>query len=196
MTIMSLLFEQKFEIDCLNSECAIDLINEIFLIKTYLELFVKIMTNLIIVRKIESNKHEISKYVITLFYFLNENVIVMLISREIYIVNDLKANVLIKINIMISEKIDILIYQAKAEIGNYNINVFINVRIKGRVVIYSIYVKKFIIISPHTQLTISIHYINFSNQDFFFEFDQLDLILYAHFVDFFLFAILTRNDSN
>ena len=52
-------------------------------------------------RDIEFNKHEISKYVITSLYFLDENVIIMLTSREIYIVNDFKINVLININIMI-----------------------------------------------------------------------------------------------
>ena len=122
-------------------------------------------------REIESNKHKISKYVITLLHFFDENVIIMLTSREIYIVDDFKTNVLININIIILKKINILTSQAKIEIDNYNINVFINVRIKDYVVVYSIYVKKFIIISPHTQLTISIHYINLSNRDFFFEFD-------------------------
>ena len=79
MTIMNLLFKQKFEIDCLNSECAINLINRIFLIKTHFKLFVKIIINSVIVREIEFNKYEISKYVITSFYFSNKNVIAILI---------------------------------------------------------------------------------------------------------------------
>ena len=195
-TIMSLLFEQKFEIDYLNSEYAINLINRIFLIKTHSELFIKTIISFVIIREIEFNKHETSKYVITSLYFFGENVTAILTSREIYIINDFKTNVLINMNIIISEKINILTFQAKVEIGNYNINVFIDVRIKDRVVVHSIYIKKFIIISPHTQLTISIHYINFSNRDFFFELDQLDLTLYAHFVDFSLYAILTKNKSN
>ena len=107
---MSLLFEQKFEIDYLNFEYAINLINRIFLIKTHLELFIKIMINFVIVREIGFNKHKTSKYVIILLYFPDENVIVMLISREIHIVDDLKTNVLININIMILEKIDILTF--------------------------------------------------------------------------------------
>ena len=155
----------------MNFKCAINLINRIIIIKTHFELFVKIIKSFIIVRKIESNKYKTSKYVIISLYFPGENVIVMLISREIHIINDLKTNVLININIMISKKIDILTFQAKIEIDNYNINVFIKIRIKSRIVIHSMHVKKFIIISSHTQLTISIHYVNFSNRDFFFEFD-------------------------
>ena len=193
---MNLLFEQKFEIGYLNSKCAINLINRIFLTKTHFELFVKTIINFIIVRKIESNKHKTSKYVIIPLYFFDENVIIILTLREIHIVNDLKTNVLININIIISEKIDILTFQAKAEIDNYNINVFIKMRIRDRVVVHSMYIKKFIIISPHTQLAISIHFVNLSNRDFFFEPDQLDLTLYAHFVDSSLYAILTKNNSN
>ena len=193
---MSLLFEQKFEIDYLNFEYAINLINRIFLIKTHLELFIKIIISFIIIRGIGFNKHKISEYVITFLYFFDENVTAILISWEIYIVNDLKTNVLININIIILKKINILTSQAKAEINNYNINVFINVRIRDRVVVHSIYIKKFIIIPSHTQLAISIYHINLSNRDFFFEFDQLDFILYAYFVDFSLHAILTKNKSN
>ena len=111
-------------------------------------------------REIEFNKHETSKYVIIPLYFPRENIIIILISREIHIVDDLKTNVLININIMILKKINILTSQAKIEIDNYNINVFIKIRIRDRVVVHSMHIKKFIIISPHIQLTISIHYIN------------------------------------
>ena len=154
------------------------------------------MINLIIVREIEFNKHETSKYVITFLYFSDKNVIAILTSREIHIIDDLKTNVLININIMISEKIDILTFQTKIEIDNYNISVFIKIRIRDRVVVHLMYVKKFIIISPHTQLAISIYHVNLLIRDFFFEPDQLDLTLYTHFVHSFLPAILTKNDSN
>ena len=193
---MSLLFKQKSEIGYLNSECAVSLINRIFLIKTHSELSVKTITNFVIVREIEFNKHKTSKYVIIPLYFSDENVTAMLTSRKIHIVDDLKTNVLININIIISEKIDILTSQAKVEINNYNINVFIKIRIRDRVVVHSMYIKKFIIISPHTQLAISIYHVNLSTRDFFFEPDQLNLILYAHFVDSSLLAILTKNDLN
>ena len=49
MIVMSLLFEQNFENGYLNFKCAVNLINRIFLIKTHLELSVKIITNFIIV---------------------------------------------------------------------------------------------------------------------------------------------------
>lgn len=101
--------------------------NRIFLIKAHPELFIKIITNFIIIRGIVFNKYEISKYVIIFFYFFDENVTIMLTSREIHIVDNLKTNVLIDMNIIISKKIDILIFQSKTEIDNCDINVFIKI---------------------------------------------------------------------
>ena len=40
------------------------------------------------------------------------------------------------------------------------------------------------------------YYVNLSNRDFFFEFDQLDITFYTHFIDSFLYVILIKNDSN
>ena len=40
------------------------------------------------------------------------------------------------------------------------------------------------------------HYVNLLNRDFFFESDQLNLTLYAHFINFFLYVILIKNDLN
>ena len=40
------------------------------------------------------------------------------------------------------------------------------------------------------------HHVNLLNRDFFFESDQLNVTLYAHFIDFSLYIILIKNDSN
>ena len=147
-------------------------------------------------RDLEFNKHKISKYIISPLYFFDENITAILTSRKIHIIDNFKTNILININIIISKQINILASQLKAKIDNYNIIVFIKVYIKNRVIIHSIYVKKSIIISSHIQLTISMHYANLSNRDFFFEFNQLNFTLYAHFIDFSLYVILIKNDSN
>ena len=75
------------------------------------------MINFITMRKIEFNRYQISKYVITsLFFSRNNDVIIITSSREIHIVDDFKINVLIKMNIMILEKIDILVFQVRIKI--------------------------------------------------------------------------------
>ena len=59
-------------------------------------------------------------------------------------------NVLIGIDIMILEKIDILISQIKVYIDSCDITVPIKVYIKSHAIIYLVHVKKFIIISLYT----------------------------------------------
>ena len=147
-------------------------------------------------RDLKFNKNKTSKYIISPLYLLDENVIIILTFRKIHIIDDLKINILINMNIIISKQIDILTFQSKAKINNYNIIIFIIIHIKNRAVIQSIYIKKFIIIFSHIQLTISIHYINLLNQNFFFEPDQLNLTLYTHFINSSLYIILIKNNSN
>ena len=126
-------------------------------------MFIKTIINFIIIHDLKFNKHKTSKYVIFSFYVLNEKIIAILASRKIHIINNLKINILINMNIMMSKQIDILTFQLKVKINNYNIIVFIEIRIKNRVIIYSIHIKKFIIIFLYIQLIISIHFVNLSN---------------------------------
>ena len=110
MIFILLIFEKEIENDCLDSECSIILINRVYLVKINLELSIKIITNFIIVRRIKFNRYQISKYVITPFYFFKKNTIIITILKEIYIVDEFKINILININIIIFEKIDIFIF--------------------------------------------------------------------------------------
>ena len=57
---------------------------------------------------------------------------------------------LIDINIMILEKINIIVSQSRVIINNYNISIFIEVRIKDRLVSHLVYIKKLIIISLYS----------------------------------------------
>ena len=70
------------------------------------------------------------------------------------------------------------------------------VRTKGRAVVHPVHAKKSITIPPHSQLAIPVHHASLSDRDFFFEPDQLDLTLYAHFVDSSHSAVLAKNDSD
>ena len=77
----------------------------------------------------------------------------MIFLKEIHIVDNLKTNFLIDMNIIISEKIDIFIFQLKVFIDNYDLFILIEIRIKNdHIVMHSIYMKKFIIISSYSQI--------------------------------------------
>ena len=108
------------------------------------------MINFIIIRNLEFNKHKTSKYIISFLYLLDKDVIVILTSQKIHIVDNFKTNILININIIILKQIDILTSQLKVKINNYDIIIFIKVRIKNRIIVHSIYVKKSIIIFSYS----------------------------------------------
>ena len=56
---------------------------------------------------------------------------------------------LININIIISKKINIIVFQSKVIIDSYNISIFIEVRIKDRSISHLVHAKKIIIILSH-----------------------------------------------
>ena len=51
---------------------------------------------------------------------------------------------------MILEKINIIVSQSRVIINSYNISIFIEVRIKDRLVSHLVYIKKLIIISLYS----------------------------------------------
>jgi len=75
------------------------------------------MDLLLFVRGIEFNKHSTSNYVLISIYILNidtfGNVVKVLITRKIYLINNLKAKILIKINTIGLKAMDISIIKKK-----------------------------------------------------------------------------------
>ena len=69
--------------------------------------------------------HNIDKYMLILMYFLdlkrNNNKALIYIVREIYLINDLKVNLLMRNNIMKSEKIMLNVSKNEARINSCNI---------------------------------------------------------------------------
>ena len=84
-------------------------------------------------RKIEINIYEISKYIIYKIYLFNEKnknkriIIIKIILREIYLINKLVIDILLKNNILILKEINLLFLKEIAYINNYNINILIKI---------------------------------------------------------------------
>ena len=85
------------------------LINRTYLSRVFLSLLIKNITSPIIIRGLESNRYKTSKYIIISLYFLSKDAIAIISSREIYIINKFKINILVNIDIIISKEIDIFI---------------------------------------------------------------------------------------
>ena len=72
------------------------------------------MKNLIIIKNIESIKYSTDKYVILNFYIsnlINDQIEIIKITAEIHLVHNLKAKLLIEIDILESEKMNISFFK-------------------------------------------------------------------------------------
>ena len=75
----------------------------------------------------------------------------MTLLREIHIVDELKANILIGIDIMVPEGIDIITSKAIALIGSYKVEVPVKVKGVGKTIHHPVHAKNTIIILPYSE---------------------------------------------
>ena len=87
-------------------------------------------------REIKNNIYEINKYIIYKIYLFNRKnineyiVIIKITRREIYFINKLVVDILLKNDILILKEINLLFLKKIVYIDNYNINILIEVRLK------------------------------------------------------------------
>ena len=154
-------------------------------------------------REIKNDIYEINKYIIYKIYLSNEKnkneriVIIKIISREIYLVNKLVIDLLLRNDILILKKINLLFLKEIAYIDNYNINIFIEVHLKESLIRRVINLKKVFIISLHLNVTITIYYLNFLDYNFLFKSRENSILsLYIKLINKNIKAILIKNNSN
>ena len=187
----------------MNIDANIILTNENFIRRQKFDVVVRKMIFSIIVRDLNTTQHENSNYIILFMYLLNtknDASTKILIEKKVHFVKNLKINMLIDNDIIVFENIVTNVDKQKITIRNCDITIFMKIRFRIiHVQQRSIHVKKIIILSSRTQLIIIVHDFFdelFVNRDFLFEFDDIEFILYAHFVDFFIKIILITNNTN
>ena len=126
-------------------------------------------------RRIKNDIYEINKYIIYKIYLSNNKnkneriVIIKTISKEIYLINKLVVDILLKNNILILKEINLLFLKKIAYINNYNINILIEIYLKESLIRRVINSQKILIISLYLNVTITIYYLNLFNRDFLFK---------------------------
>ena len=99
-------------------------------------IYIYFITILARVREIKNNIYKINKYIIYKIYLSNEKnknkriIIIKTTLREIYLVNKLVVDILLKNNILILKEINLLFSKQIVYIDNYNINILIEVYLK------------------------------------------------------------------
>ena len=126
-------------------------------------------------RKIRNDIYEINEYIIYKIYLFNEKnkneriVIIKIISREIYLINKLIVDILLKNDILISKEVNLLFLKKIAYIDSYNINILIEVYLKESLIRRVINLKKIFIISLYLNVTVIIYYLNLLDRNFLFK---------------------------
>ena len=154
-------------------------------------------------REIENDIYEINKYIIYKIYLSNEKnknkriIIIKTISREIYLIDKLVVDILLKNNILILKEVNLLFLKKIAYIDNYNINILIEVHLKEYLIRRIINLKKVLIDSLYLNVIIIIYYLNLFDRDFLFKSrENLILSLYIKLINKNIKVILIKNDSN
>ena len=188
----------------MNIDVDIILNDENFVKRQKFDVIIRKMISFIIVRDLNIIQHENSRYVILFIYFFdttNDDVFVKIfIEKKVHLIKNFKTNMLIENDIIVSKRIFVDIINRITNIRSCDVIVSLNVCFKA---VHAqqrfIHVKKIIVLSSRTQLIVVVHDFFddlFFDRDFLFEFDDNELIFYAHFVDFFIKVILITNNTN
>ena len=145
---------------CLNNDYIISMINKCFFKKFLSNYQIYKTLIFVIMREIDAIQHVSSNYVLLdLWLFDNDfnNLIIIHITREIYLINKLRVNILININIQQSRNITISISKRRFYIDNcVEFIIIINVVDVKKHVDRLIRIKKIISLSSHLIINVSI----------------------------------------
>ena len=127
----------------------------------------------------------------------NDEIVISLFTRKIHLINNLKTNMLLKNNIIDFENFVIDMIKRQIVIINIDVVVSLNVRSFKLTIQKSIHLKKSVIMSFHTEMTIVVYHVDlFDIKDFLFESNNnLNITLYAHLIDVFIKIVIVRNDK-
>ena len=108
--------------------------------------------------------------------------------REIYVVNKLVIDILLRNDILILKEINLLFFKKIVYIDSYNIDILIEVYLKESLIRRVINLKEISIISL---------YLNLSNRNFLFKLREDSILsLYIKIINKNIEAILVKNNSN
>ena len=149
---------------------------------------------------ISLDKHRTDEYIITPIHILGKaknetTATAKLAPREIHIVDNLRANILIGMDIMTPKGIDILASKRVAHITSCDIEAPIEVLSTGPPVRRVVSAKKAMVIPPQSIGIVAIHHLALPERDFLFELCDTKLSIYAGLVDNDISSVLVKNES-
>ena len=128
----------------------------------------------------------------------NGNEMISFIQRKIHLVDNLKTNMLVGNDITDPESFSINMAKKHAIVESTDASISLNVRSPKVAVHRLIHLRSTTVIPPHVEMAIPVHNVNlFASRNFLFEpNNDIELAMYAHFVDANTTAIVVRNEKS
>ena len=188
---------------CVDSGCGVTLIDRTWMLSLIPGVKIHKMASPLKVRGLGTSKHETSEYITNPLYLPavekdTAREVLACIHRELHVVEDLRAKMLIGNDILGPEEIVIDVAGRKAYIGSCNSFASVTAHQRSSFLRRHVHAKTASIIPPHGELMIPTSPLKLpEDRDFLFEPSvQGNLTMYAHLVDHGMSSILVRNDSN
>ena len=116
---------------CIDTKIEIILSDTKFFVEKF-KAFVRIITIFITVQDLDAQKHNIDKYAIAFMYFADtddkKRKVKTLITKKIYLIDNLKTNMLINNDILRFKFIDISIFTKSTNVDSCKVIVFIKLK--------------------------------------------------------------------
>ena len=153
------------------------------------------------VHGVGSSTHETSKYILHEIYFSDTDEsnkrVLACVRRELHLVDDLRAKMLIENDIIGPESIVIDVANKKAYIASCGVTVRVSARPRGEFVKRRVHLNTATIVPPHSKVMLQTRSVNLpADRDFFFDpVAQTNLTLFAHLVDHTMTGVLAKNTT-
>ena len=187
----------------MNSKISIIIINRKLKKRDLSNIHTYLITILTRVRRIKNDIYEINKYIIYKIYLSNEKnknkyiITIKITRKEIYLINKLVVEILLKNDILILKEINLLFLKEIAYIDSCEINIFIEVHLKESLIRRVINLKKIFIILLYLNVTVTIYYLNLFDRNFLFKSRENSILsFYIKLINKDTKAILIKNNSN
>ena len=160
------------------------------------------MTSPLKVRGLGSKMHETWEYAVADIYLpdtKNGKEVISVLRREIHLIENLKANMLLGNDVIDSEKIVLDVTKKSAVIGSTDATIALKPRSARNAISKLVHLRKSVVVPARTEMTVDVHNACLpKSRDFLFESsdDVTELAMYAHLVDVSTSSILVRNDKN
>ena len=196
--------EKDEEEVCADTGCGVSLIDREWLGEQCPNGSISKMASPLRVRGVGSSHHETAEFVTQHIYLpaIDEkrNPILACLYRELHIVDNLRAKMLIGNDIIGPEGIVIDVANKQARIGSCNATATITAKPRGEYVRKKVLAKEPTIVPPRSEMILPTKPIDLpSDRDFLFEpmkQVQTRMTMFAHIVDHKMSGILVRNESN